>query len=238
MHAVTASNVECLNQTIYFDKQGTSIPISREGGTANYLVAPLSIFGEHGSAYLPDLQPSSDPDTGRYTIRSGRIELRPAKRSDGREESYANVRIWATAGLLGNRVGPGQVEAFLKKGDLSAIRISNPTAAAGGSDGESYDEARIRFAEALLSRDRIVTRTDAEAVARSFDPRIVKVNVAAGLNRTERGLQRLQRITCTLDRNAFTDPDVELRVLEDDLARFLRTRLLYDTDLALKMEWQ
>ena len=33
MHAITASNVECHNQTVHFDEKGTSIPISVEAGT-------------------------------------------------------------------------------------------------------------------------------------------------------------------------------------------------------------
>ena len=237
MHAVTASNVECFNQTVYFDKQGTSVPISREAGTANYLVAPLSIFGEAGSVYLPEFQPSSDASIGRYAIRSGRVELRPAKRPDGTPEAYANVRVWITAGKLGNEVGPGQVQSFLKKGDVSGIRITNPTAAAGGTNGEGFEEAQTRFSEALLSRDRIVTRADAEIVARSFDRRILKVDVRSGLERGERGLRRLQRLTCSLDRNDFVDPAAEIEVLRDDLTRFLRTRLPYDTELALELEW-
>jgi hypothetical protein len=237
MHATTASNVECFNQTVYFEKQGTSIPISREAGTASYLVAPLSIFGEAGSVYLPEFQPSSDPGVGRYATRNGRVEMRPAKRPDESPESYANVRIWITAGSRGNEVGPGQVQSFLKKGDLSGIRVTNPTAAAGGTNGESYEDARSRFAEALLSRDRIVTRADAEAVARSFDRRILKVEVSTGLERGDRGLRRLERLICSLDRDAFVDPAAEVPVLQDDLTRFLRTRLPYDTELALELEW-
>jgi hypothetical protein len=163
--------------------------------------------------------------------------MRPAKRPDESPESYANVRIWITAGSLGNEVGPGQVQSFLKKGDLSGIRVTNPTAAAGGTNGESYEDARSRFAEALLSRDRIVTRADAEAVARSFDRRILKVEVSTGLERGDRGLRRLERLICSLDRDAFVDPAAEVPVLQDDLTRFLRTRLPYDTELALELEW-
>ena len=64
MHAVTASNVECLNQTFYFEKHGTSIPLGSELGVGTYLVAPLSIFGETGAPYLPDQTPSRDPRAG------------------------------------------------------------------------------------------------------------------------------------------------------------------------------
>src|SRR5262249_27891632 len=43
LHAVSASNVECFNQTSHAATHGTSIPASREAGTKRYLVAPLSI---------------------------------------------------------------------------------------------------------------------------------------------------------------------------------------------------
>jgi len=237
MHAMTVSNVECFNQTIYFDQHGTSIPISREAGTANYLVAPLSIFGETQTPYLPEFQPSVDKGAGRYAIRNGRIELHPAKRLDGSPEIYANLRVWITSGALGNSVGPGQVESFSKRGTFAGVRITNPTSAAGGTNSEGYEEAQTRFAEALLSRGRIVTHADLQAMARSFDHRIVKAEVSSRLKRSKLGLQRFQEVVCWLDRDAFADPDVEMRVLKDDLDRFLRARFLYDTELALELEW-
>lgn len=237
LHAMTASNVECSNQTVYFDQQGTSIPISREAGTASYLVAPLSIFGEMHTAYLSEFEPASRQDVGRFSIRNGRIELRPARRPEGTNEAYANVRAWVTSGVLGNSVGPGQVETFLKRGIINGVRITNPTAAAGGTNSENYEQAQTRFAEALLSRGRIVTQADLENMAKSFDRRIVRVNVTARLNRTEKGLQRFQQVTCRLDRDGFVDPETELGVLRNDLDRFLRGRFLYDTELQLELEW-
>src|SRR5262249_31916010 len=65
LHAVTASNVECLNETIAFAQHGTSIPVVRDaGGTSTHLVAPLSVLGEQGAAYLPEIQPSADRRVG------------------------------------------------------------------------------------------------------------------------------------------------------------------------------
>jgi len=237
MHAMTASNVECSNQTIYFDQQGTSIPISREGGTPWFLVAPLSVFGEAHKPYLSEFEPAVDKGAGRFAVRNGRIELQPGKRADGSLEAYVNARAWVTSGALGNSVGPGQTESFLKPGLLRGVRITNPASAAGGTDSEQYDEAQSRFAEALLSRGRIVTHADLETMARSFDRRIVRADVTARLKRTEKGLQRFQLVTCRLDRDAFIDPESEMRVLRNDLDRFLRSRFLYDTELALELEW-
>src|SRR5258708_30301999 len=96
----SASNVECFNETISFEQAGTSIPITRDaGGTASHLVSPQSILGEKGTAYIADVQPSTDRSVGRYAIRNGRIELRPALWPDGHQESYANVRLWVTKGV-------------------------------------------------------------------------------------------------------------------------------------------
>jgi hypothetical protein len=230
--------VECFNQTIYFERQGTSIPISREAGTPNYLVAPLSIFGETHTPYLGEFQPSADKGAGRYSIRNGRIELQAAKRADGSAETYANLRVWLTSGALGNKVGPGQVESFAKRGTFAGVRVTNPTSAAGGTNSEEYEDAQTRFAEALLSRGRIVTHADLETMARSFDHRIVKAEVSSRMKRSELGLQRFQQVVCWLDRDAFVDPDAEMSVLKDDLDRFLRARFLYDTELALALEWK
>ena len=71
MHAMTVSNVECFNQTVYFDQQGTSIPISREAGTASYLVAPLSVFGETHTPYLPEFQPSAEKEWAATPSETG-----------------------------------------------------------------------------------------------------------------------------------------------------------------------
>ncbi|HUA83764.1 MAG TPA: baseplate J/gp47 family protein [Bryobacteraceae bacterium] len=237
LHAMTASNVECSNQTVYFDQQGTSIPISREAGTKTFLVAPLSVFGEMHTAYLPEFEPASRQDVGRFAVRNGRIELRPARRPDGSNEAYVNVRAWVTAGSLGNSVGPGRVESLLKRGTINDVRITNPTSAAGGTNSEDYEQAQTRFAEALLSRGRIVTQADLETMARSFDRRVVRAEVTSRLKRTEKGLQRFQQVTCRLDRDGFVDPDAEIGVLRNELDRFLRKRFLYDTELQLELEW-
>ena len=237
LHAVTASNVQSLNQTIYFDRHGTSIPISRETGAANYLVAPLSITGESGRDYLPELEPSSDPCVGRYSIVNGRVDLRPARRADASAEAYANLRVWATNGTVANRVGPGRIQSFLNKGSYSGIRVVNPTGAAGATDGEGYEEARTRFAEALLSRDRILTRDDMRTAVKAFDGRIAAARVTSEIRRSRFGLQRIEQVSIRLNRSDYVDPEVEGQILADDLCAFLKTRSLYDTELGVQVEW-
>jgi hypothetical protein len=238
LHAVTASNAECFNETIIYAQHGTSIPVSREGGTSKYLVAPLSIFGESGGAYLPPFEPSADLDVGRYSIHNGRVHLYPAKRTGVVEDGYANLRLWLTGGTIGNRVGPGQIQSFLKKGQSQGLRIINPTSAAGGTDGEDFEQGRRRFAAALLSRDRIVTRADLDATVRAFDRRISGVSLALGVDRTDHGLQRVQKVRCQVDREEFVDPDQEIPILTEELREHLEKRFLYDVAVSLRVEAQ
>jgi len=232
LHAMTASNVECFNQTIVFEKQGTSIPIVREeGGAANHLVAPLSIFGEGRAPYLPETEPSVQAGAGRYAVRNGRIELRPAQMPDGCPESYANLRLWVTSGALGNNVGPGQVMGFLKKNQIAGLRVANPTSAAGGTNQEELTHAQTRFSEALLSRDRIVTHADLTTAVRAYDPRIHDARVEPAVKRTAHGLKRLERVRVRISNDDFTDPQAELPILRDGLLKHLASRFPMGTEV-------
>jgi hypothetical protein len=234
LHAVTASNVECLNQTIVFAQHGTSIPVVRDaGGTASHLVAPLSVLGEQGVSYLPEVQPSIDRRVGRYAVRNGRLELRPALWPDGRSEAYANIRLWITNGSLGNGVGPGRVSGFLKQPTTNGLRVTNSTAATGGLDIEEFGGARLRFAEALLSRDRVVTQNDLVHVARAFDARIRQADMTTGVRRTSEGLQHAVQVRVHVDRADFVDPATELAILTWDLQRHLTARFPAGTNLTV-----
>jgi hypothetical protein len=237
LHTISASNVESFNQTVYFDKHGTSIPVGGAAGSRGFLLAPLAIFGECGSEYLPDFQPSSDHRAGRYSIRNGRIFLTPAHGPDDKPDTYANLRLWMTSATRGNQVGAGGVQAFAEP-VAAGLRMNNLTAAAGGADEESFTDARARFAEAVLSRDRLVTRSDFTTALRAFDRRVVGAAVSADVKRGASGLHRVHRIRVQLDREAFLDPAEESRVLAQEMESYLRQRLLYDTELKIDLEWK
>jgi len=236
LHVVSASNIECANDTVYFEKHGTSIPASREAGRSHYLVAPLSISGERGTTYLPDLTPSSEVGAGRYTIRNGCIHLQPARHADGHLDSSANLRLWVTRGFAGNHVGAGQIHSFLKKAGPHTMRVNSVTAAAGGTDCESLQETQARFAEALLSRDRVVTRADLLGAVRAFDRRIQVMDISSGVERTSRGLQHVQQVRLAVSNDDFAEPDQELPLLLNELKSHLEERLLYDTRLKIVLD--
>jgi hypothetical protein len=237
LHAISASNIECFNQTVYFDKHGTSIPVGKDGGAQYYLVAPISIFGESGSEYVPKFQPTFDDRVGRYTLENGRIGLTPARNSDDRPDTYVNLRLWLTAGARAKEVGPGKIQEFAEPA-AAGLRISNLTAAAGGADEESFAEARSRFAEAVLSRDRLITRSDVITALRAFDRRVLGATLAAGLERGAQGMKRIQQITVQLNREDFIDPLEEGRILAEEIRLYFGQQFFYDMDLAISLEWK
>ena len=236
LHAQSASNVECFNQTIQFAVNGTTIPVSRETGNQAFLVAPLSITGESGETYLPEFQPSIYAGIGRYRLNQGHLTLLPGKMPNGRDETYANLRFWMTMGATANQMGVGRLQSFLHA-PSHGLSVENITAAAGGSDGEGLHSAARRFSEVLLSRQRLLTRSDLEVSIRSFDSRISSIDVQPVLARSRRGLRRLHRITVTAERERFAAPEEEAHRLVIDLQGFLRERMPLDVDADVELAW-
>src|SRR5262249_53537006 len=110
LHCVTASNLEVLNQTLYFKLTGTSVPVSSEGGTTKRLVEPISVIGELGTTYLMEAQPSADASAGRFHFRNGRIEIAPARSPHGTADGFATVRLLVSDGSLANSVAAGSIK--------------------------------------------------------------------------------------------------------------------------------
>src|SRR5262249_20814193 len=153
---------------------------------------------------------------GRYSIQNGRIALTPGRNSEDALDTYANLRLWVTSGARANTVGVGGVQTFAEP-VAAGLRMMNLTAAAGGAAEESFTDARSRFAEAVLSRDRLVTRSDFITALRAFDRRVLSASLAADLKRGISGLHRVQRVRVQLDREAFLDPEAEGRVLAREI---------------------
>ena len=237
LHSQSASNVECFNQTVRFDEIGGTIPITREVGTASFLVAPLSVTGESGTTYVPEFQPSFEPAVGRYRLHQGYLTMTPGRWPNGDLEHYANVRLWMTLGSTGNRMGVARLASFSKAPPAPHVRVLNITSAAGGTDGESFSSAKQRFGETLLSRERLITRADLNTAIRAFDRRIAHIEIQPALTRTATGLRRMHKITLGASRSEFVAPDHEAQVLLSDLESYLQERVPLDVDLALELIW-
>jgi hypothetical protein len=238
LHCTTASNIEMLNQTINFSKDGAVISLTTGGGRVQHLVKMLSVKGERGTQYLLETEPTADEDAGRYRIRRNKLEIEPARTPRGEADGYANVRSILCNGLLGNEVSAGGIKGFLNRATPRTLEIRNVTGATGGDDGESLMETKRRFTEMLLSRERPVTYPDLEAMARAFEPKIRAVEAVPTLERGIDGLHRVQRVTIALDRDAFAVPEVEADILKRELEASLQERSLLGLEVrvVVKME--
>ncbi len=238
LHSMTASNVYARNQTVDFDRHGTSIPVTRQGDTPEYLVAPLSIMSVENEPYESVLYPRTKSHAGRFALHNGKLTLYPGTNPDGSSHDRANVRLWLTNGELGNQVGPGDITGFAHAAAMTGIRLAPFTAAAGGANVESLASAERRFADALLTRGRIVTRTDLETSALALDRRIVAASISSGLERREGGLRRVERLLLTLDTQAFDKPEIELPMLRSQVETSLRSRLVQGLELEVQFVWK
>jgi hypothetical protein len=231
LHCATASNIESLNQTVSLSNDGAMVPLTTGGGRARHLVKMLSVKGERGATYVLDTEPTADENVGRYRIRQSRLEFEPARTPRGATDAYVNVRALLSNGKLGNDVNVGGIKGFLNRATPRTMEIRNVTGASGGDDGADLMETRRRFTEMLLSRERPVTYPDLEALTRAFEPKIRAVEATPILERGADGLHRVQRVTVTLDRDAFILPEVEADILKRELESSLQERSLLGLEI-------
>ncbi len=237
LHTMTCSNVFVRNQTLQFARDGVSVPVTRAGGTPEHLVAPISVMSVDNEAYLAGNRPGAKASVGRYEMTNGRLTVHPGSHADGTRHSAANVRLWLTNGTLGNRVGPGDITGFANVAALAGVRIAPVTAASGGSDGEEMASEERRFADALLTRGRIVTKADLETAALAIDRRILRAESSSGLQRREGGMRRVERLQVTLDSHGFSKPEVELPALKSQMEGALGERLVQGLLLEVSFSW-
>lgn len=238
LHSMTASNVFPRNQTVQFARDGISIPVTRQGGTAEHLVAPLTVMSTDNDPYEPAAAPSASATAGRYQLHNNRLTIQPGRHSSGEEHAAANVRLWLTNGELGNRVGPGDITGFANAASLTGVRVAPLTAASGGSNGEQVASEERRFADALLTRGRIVTKQDLETAALAVDRRILQAESDSGMERRPEGLRRVERLNLTLDTAGFTRPEIELPALKSQIEIALGGRLVQGLELSVEFTWK
>ncbi len=237
LHTMTVSNVFARNQTIEFARDGISIPVTKSSGTPELLVAPLTVMSTENDPYEAGTQAGANAAAGRYELRNQRLTFFPGSHADGRQHTAANVRLWLTNGELGNRVGPGEISGFANAASLTGVRVAPLTAASGGSDGEEVAKEERRFADALLTRGRIVTRQDLETAALAIDRRIVKASSKSGVKRQDGALRRVESLDLTLDAGGFTNPEIELPALKSQIEVSLQSRLVQGLELAVEFTW-
>ena len=237
INTMTVSNIFARNQTVQFERDGLSIPVIKQGGTPEHLVAPLAVTSETNQPYQPGTRIGADATAGWYELNNGRLTLHPGSDAGGQPHQAANVRLWLTNGAIGNHVGPGDITGFSNAAALQGIALVPFTAAAGGSDGEEMASEERRFADALLTRGRIVTQEDLRTAALAIDRRVLKAETHSSVERGDHGLGRILRLALTLDSQAFSKPELELPPLQSQLEGSLRGRLVPGLELRVEFQW-
>ena len=193
---------------------------------------------ETNDPYEAGTKVGANAAAGWFELHNNRLTLHPGSNADGSAHTAANVRLWLTNGQLGNRVGPGGMTGFANSAALQGIRLVPFTAASGGSDGEDFASEERRFADALLTRGRIVTRQDLETAALGIDRRVVSAESRSAVERREGGMRRVERLQLTLDSQAFSSPEVELPALKSQIELTLRARLVQGLELEVEFLWK
>jgi hypothetical protein len=226
LHAVTASNIEIYNERIQFDRMGTSVTLRPEGRTDQYLLGLLSVSGEKGDAYVNDSSIAAPTDAGRYRFRSGQLECRPRRQPTGRFDGYAMARFLFCDGARANGIEVGAVKRIASPLSNVTARIANLAVSRGGSAPPPYADARVRFAELLRTRERVVTIGDVEITARAFEPRIKGVNVSTASELGPHGVRQVDVVEVSVAPSDFADPESELPRLSALLESHLQQRVI------------
>lgn len=224
LNAITASNIEVFTEQVNFGKTGQVVSMRPEGDGKRHIMGILSVIGEFGSRYVPESDLTAPEGTGRLRMRDDRIELRPAKRTGGRFDGYAVLRLLLCDGKRGNDMEAGSVRRILGRlGNITA-QVSNITTSRGGAAPPTYGGARVRFAELLRTRERVVTAPDFEVTARAFDPRIETVQVTSISEVAKGALQSVDLVAVTVPREQLPDPDADVVRIRHGLERQLERR--------------
>jgi hypothetical protein len=228
INCVTASNIEVFNDQVDFVRMGTVVSHRPRGAADRHLMGVLSVVGESGGRYLEVADLDAPPGSGRYRLRdSARFELAPAKQATGRFDSYAMIRLLYCDGADGNGIAAGEIKQIrteLPKNPTARVTSLTPTR--GGAAPPDYADARIRFAELLRTRERVVTAGDIEVAARTVEDRIRGVVVDSVSEITSAGLGLVTRVTATVSPDEFADPDAELERLRLELEAYLSERCM------------
>ena len=220
----TASNVEIWNEQLPFDRAGSVVSLRPEGSGSRHLMGVVSVTGESGARYAEEADLTTAIGTGRYRVRAGRLSCRPGRTAAGRFDAYAMVRLLFCDGERANQLEINDLRRIVSKLNNVTAQVSNLTMTRGGSSPLAYADARLRFAELLRSRERVVTAADMEIASRAYEPRIGEVSVRSTTEVRDRGLELVNTVTIRVSRGDFADPDAELVRLRDSLERHLQER--------------
>ncbi len=235
VNAVTASNMDIVSEQVPFDRMGSVVTLEPEGKRGRYLMGVLSVTGEKGTAYAPNAALDVPLGAGRWRYRDRRLDLRPARDATARWDTYAMVRLLYCDGDGANGIDAGEIKRIGSPLANVTAKVANLVPSRAGAAPPEYAPARLRFAELVRTRERVVTAADAEIAVRAFEPRTRGVTVEP-LTAVEGGRSRQgQLVTVTVAAGDFADPEAELPRLETQLAQHLQQRAVLGFDISVRV---
>ncbi|HEX2095268.1 MAG TPA: hypothetical protein VHG28_22925 [Longimicrobiaceae bacterium] len=235
-NCVTASNVEVWSEQVPFDRIGSVVTLRPEGSLERHVMGVLSVIGERGDRYAEESAVDAPLGAGRWRYRDGRLELRPAWHATRRSDSYAMARLLLCDGAKGNGLEVGAVCRIDAELANVTVQVANLTVSRGGSPPPDYHAARLRFAELLRTRERVVTAADVEIATRAFEPRVARVEVESLAIPDAGGVARVERVTARVRPRDFADPEAELPRLRALLEEHLRSRVALGHEVRVRVE--
>jgi hypothetical protein len=235
LNAVTVSNMEVVAEQLPFDRMGSVVTLEPEGRKGRFLMGVLSVTGERGTAYAPDAALDAPLGAGRWRYRDRRLDLRPAQDAAGRLDTYAMVRLLYCDGESANGIDPGGIRQIGSPLGNVTAKVSNLVPSRAGSAPPEYPPAKLRFAELVRTRERVVTAADAEIAVRAFEPRVTRVSVTPVTSLEGGRARQGQLVSASVTAADFADPEAELPRLEAQLERHLRERAVLGFDVTVQV---
>lgn len=226
LNCMSASNLEVFTEHVPFDRLGTAVQMRPEGRQDRTVMSVLSVVGEQGDHYVRASSVEAPEHAGRFRFRAGQLNLVPGRGPTGRIDRFAVVRLILSDGPAGNGLAVGelrQLRTMLGKNPVA--EVSNPVPSRGGELPPPFVDARLRFAEVLRTRHRLVTTRDLELAALAFDSRIKSVRVLREPALGPEGVRMADALELELRRDILVDVDAESGVICSELLASLRERV-------------
>lgn len=235
-NCVTASNLEVWSEYISFERMGSAFRVVPEGKPGAHVVGVLSVVGQRGDRYVEDDAVDAPPGAGRWRYRDRRVEVRAARHPTGQSDYHAVVRMLLSDGARGNDVDVGQVCRINASLANVTAQVTSLAVSREGKPPPAHADTKLRFAELLRTRERVVTAADVELAARAFEPRVAAVEVEGRAEPGPGGVARVVRVTARVHRADFAEPETELPRLCALLEEHLQARAVLGYQVRVSVE--
>jgi hypothetical protein len=145
------------------------------------------------------------------------------------------VRLLYCDGEGANGLDPGEIKRIGSPLANVTAKVANLTPSRGGAAPPDYAPAKLRIAELVRTRERVVTAADADIAVRAFEPRVQRVHVVPVTVISGGSALQGQVVSVAVRPGDFADPEAELPRLEAQLTRHLRDRSVLGFDLRVEV---